>query len=513
MKTKSVIYSLIFTLTLILKPFSLPVLSQIYDESTSENIDEIKTRGLSPLPEEPLPESTPETNLNPRRLLKPLKLPPRQPSFKPQSEGSTILPTIPEYTLATGDTIDINVFNVAGQGGNFPVFMDGTVSIPLIGNFKVEGMTLKEVQALFLAEYSRYLKRPIVTVTLTAQRPLQVAIAGEVNTPGNYNIPSNPAAQPTITKLFADAGGLTVSADISKIKLRRKENEREKIYVLNFWDLLREGDLSKDVPLQDGDVIIVPTKTEVNSDENRELADASFGIKYKDSPNITLVGEVGRPGSYTVGLEGGEPRLSNAIKKGGGIGELADIRRIQVRRTNRDGSKQIIDVDLWNMLQTGDLGEDILLQDGDKVIIPVARDIDPTEATALASANFAPDAILVNIIGPLRGPGGKKLPPNSSLNQAIFASGGFDDRRADQSVVELVRMNPNGTVTKREIQVDLSANINEETNPILKNNDVILVDRNGLTQFTEGIETLLGPIGRTFSFLNFYNSFGNLFSN
>lgn len=490
MKTKS-IYSLFFTFALGMYPLYLPIVVLADSLESTNNVNNEK--------ENPVSEISP--------YLRPLE----NPLNTSPPKITTPLPEIKEYTLATGDTITINVFNEGGQGGSYSVFMDGTVSIPLIGNFKIEGMTIKQVNSLFAKEYARYLKRPIVTVTLTTQRPLQLAIAGEVNTPGTYVIPSNPAEQPTITTLFDKAGGLTVSADISQVTLRRTEKGNEEIYVLNFWGLLRDGDLKQDVPLRDGDVIIIPKKAKVDSFENRELSDASFGIKYKNAPTVTLIGEINRPGSYTIGIEGGEPRLTTAIRQGGGIKDLADLRNIAIRRTTRDGEEQTIDVDLWSMLQTGEINEDIFLQDGDKIIIPTAKDIDPTEAQALATANFAPDSIFVNMIGPFKGQGGRKLAPNSSLNQAILSSGGFDERRADQNSVELMRMNPNGTVTKRTIKVNLTANINEETNPILKNNDVILVNRNGLTVFTENLETIIGPLGRTFSFLNFFNTYRDLF--
>lgn len=492
MKTKP-IYSIFFTLSLTLYPLTIPVIAQDIQPSSENTIDENQTTNS-------FDENSPYL----RPFLKPLE------NNRP-TPVNTPIPEMEAYKLGPGDVISISVFNVGDQGGQYPIFMDGTVSIPLIGQFKLEGKTIAEVNKLFTEQYARYIKRPIVTVVLQSQRPLQLGIVGEVNNPGNYNIPSNPAEQPRITNLVDLAGGLTVSADISKVTLRRQENEREDIYVLNFWDLLRNGDLSRDVSLQDGDVIIIPKKTIVNSEENRQLSDATFGIKYKTAPNITLIGEIKRPGSYSVPIDGGEPRLTSAIKTGGGIKELADIRNIEVRRTTRDGEEQTINVDLWEMLQTGDLSQDLLVQDGDRIIIPTAEDIDPTEAQTLASANFSPDTIAINIIGPVRGAGAKQLPPNTSLNEAIYSAGGFDERRADQGSVELIRMNPNGTVTRREIQIEMAANVNNDNNPILQNKDVIIVDRNTVTKVVDGISTILAPIGSVFSFTNIFRSFDNLF--
>jgi polysaccharide export outer membrane protein len=390
--------------------------------------------------------------------------------------------------------------------------MDGTVSVPLIGSFKIQGKTIEQVNQLFIQEYARYLKRPLVTVTLLSQRPLQLAISGEVNNPGNYtiNLTDEDRTNPTVSDLLEKAGGLTISADVTQIQLKRQENNIYRIYTLNFWELLQDGKLDQDVDLRDGDVVIVPTTNEINPDLIAPLIDASFGIKYKQAPTVTIVGEVNRPGSYSVPIEEGPPRITSVLQQSGGIKEFADIRNISVKRISRDGTYQNIKVDLWAMLsvdEANDVNKDLILKDGDTIVIPTANDVNPSEAQTLASANFSPNEIVVNVIGSLKAPGATKLPPNSPLNNAILAAGGFDERRANDEVVQLVRINPNGTVTKKEIKVDLAAGINENTNPILKNNDVVIVGRNTMTQITDGVETFLGPFGRTFSILNFFKLF------
>lgn len=81
-------------------------------------------------------------------------------------------------------------------------------------------------------------------------------------------------------------------------------------------------------------------KDVIDPNEYRQLADATFGIKYVEPPNVTIVGEVNRPGSYTVPIEQGLPRLTTAIQQSGGIRELADIRNIVISRTTRDAKQQ-----------------------------------------------------------------------------------------------------------------------------------------------------------------------------
>ena len=177
-------------------------------------------------------------------------------------------------------------------------------------------------------------------------------------------------------------------------------------------------------------------------------------------------------------------------------------------RYTRDGSQQKIPVDLWSLLDKGDMTGDIFLQEGDTVIIPTATEISAKESETLASASFAPKTINVKVVGEVKKPGTIEVPPNTPLNQAILTAGDFDKRRANQSTVELIRLNPNGTVTKTSINIDFSQGINEKTNPILRNNDVVVVHRSSLASATDTLGTVLSPFtGLTGLFNGFFNLF------
>ena len=73
--------------------------------------------------------------------------------------------------------------------------------------------------------------------------------------------------------------------------------------------------------------------------------------------------------------------------------------------------------------------------------------------------------------------------------------GGFNDARASRAKIDLIRLNPDGSVTKRQVKVDLASGINEDTNPILRNNDVLLISRNGITKTAEAANNLFSPLG------------------
>jgi polysaccharide export outer membrane protein len=90
------------------------------------------------------------------------------------------------------------------------------------------------------------------------------------------------------------------------------------------------------------------------------------------------------------------------------------------------------------------------------------------------------------------------------LNQAVLAAGGFDNRRARKRSVELVRLNPNGTVERRDITVDLAQGINDQSNPTLRNNDVVLVRRSTLANVTDTLGTILSPASAIFDLLRVF---------
>jgi len=225
---------------------------------------------------------------------------------------------------------------------------------------------------------------------------------------------------------------------------------------------------------------------------------------------IGISGEINRPGSYEISLvdDGNEdspkwPTVIEAVQLAGGITDQANVREIEILRQGPGQGTQAITLDFWEMLNTGNISQDITLRHGDAVYVPTATALTPEELTQLSEANFSPDAIRVSVVGEVGQPGLVEIPPNAPLNQALLAAGGFDPARADQNQVELVRLNPDGTVTQRVIPITLEQGINDETNPSLKNNDVIIVGRSGGAAFSDTVGTLFGPLGAILSPFNF----------
>ncbi|ERT07962.1 SLBB domain protein [Lyngbya aestuarii BL J] len=149
---------------------------------------------------------------------------------------------------------------------------------------------------------------------------------------------------------------------------------------------------------------------------------------------------------------------------------------------------------MWELLQSGDINQDPFLQEGDTIVIPTASEIDPEEVEALATASFSPETINVNVVGEVVDPGILQVPPNTPLNQAILAAGGFDSIRARKQEVELIRLNPDGSVTQENLTIDLAQGINDQNNPILRNNDIVVVSRSGLSRFGDATSEFFRPV-------------------
>jgi polysaccharide export outer membrane protein len=415
------------------------------------------------------------------------------------------------------------------------VLVDGSLNLPVIGAVTVRGRTLQQASETISQLYARYVRRPLVTVGLLATRPVTIAIAGEVNRPGTYTAGAQggggagiTAGQfPTVTQAITLAGGITQSAAVGEVKLRRRNSPTT--YTINLWALLNQGDISQDVALRDGDTLFIPTVVDVNPSDTRTLADASFANRQALPINIAIVGEVARPGPYEItgggagtggatgavtgattgvaaggGAAGGPPTITKAIQVAGGITSQADVRSVTIRRPTRSGQSKVIEVNLWEMLRTGDISQDVILQNGDTITIPTATAIDPAEATVLAGASISPNTIVVNVVGEVTRAGAIPVPPNTPLNQAILAAGGFNNR-AKKSKVDLIRLNPNGSVSKREVEVDLAQGINEEGNPTLRNNDVVVVRRSTVASIGDTLGTVLAPITNFFGLLNLFS--------
>ena len=446
--------------------------------------------------------------------------------LQPQPPPASLAQSQTEYTLGGGDRIRLDILEVPQYSGDYQIPPGGSLTLPLIGSVSLEGLTEQQAAQVISARYQSFLKRPLITVTLLSPRPFNVSVSGEVNRPGAYTLSftggvgNDPGVQyPTVTQAIQQAGGVTLSADIRNVQVRRRQQfGSPAVSTVNLWEFVQTGNPRQNLLLRDGDTVFVPLLTSLNLAEARQIATSSLASDPEEPLTIAVVGEVNRPGTYTIvggntgdGRTLGLPTISRAIQLAGGIKPMADIRQISVRRVTKTGAEYTIPVNLWQLLQMGDFKQDTVLQEGDTIIVPTASEVSPAEATELATASFSPDTIQVSVVGEVTRPGLVEVPPNTPLNQALLASGGFDQKRARKSSVELIRLNPDGTVSKQTIPIDFAQGINEQSNPIVRNNDIIVVNRSGVARIADTIETPLTAVGGIFNVFRLFEFLGGFF--
>jgi polysaccharide export outer membrane protein len=428
------------------------------------------------------------------------------------------------YTLGAGDSIKIDVFNVPELSGTQMIAPDGTINISLIGAVRLEGLGLDEANSLLRDKLNPYLVRNIVNVSLVSPRPLNIAVVGEVNRPGprflSYTSTSTNAA--TLTKALESALGITSRADISNVQISRRDGAAgRRIIKVNLQALLEKGDISQDIRILDGDSILVPSLPEAATSQTRLISNSTFSPD-SFAIQVAIVGEVNRVGPQTliysrsgtvstgltgatsgagVSSGGGPVTLSRALQAANGVTEIADIRNVQISRLNDQGKRTIFKANLLQLITQADISQDITLTDGDLITIPRLEKANPIDYLQISKATFSPISIVVQVVGEAVRPGPLQLRPNSSFTEAISFAGGLTTD-ADWRSIELYRVNPDGSIMRRELVADLNLPLNEESNPGLRDRDVIVVRPSFGARILSSTTKFLGNIISPLSLIN-----------
>lgn len=177
------------------------------------------------------------------------------------------------YRIKPGDTISIEVLEDASLNRSLLVLPDGTVNFPFAGPIAVGGRTASDVQnSVRSAIASNFASPPTVFVTVAsvftpepsfggtglAADAIDVYFIGEIASPGLRPM----ARGTTFLQAVAQSGGFTRFAATKRVQLRRfdKSSGKQSVYTMNFRALGDGADLTNDIVLQDGDVILVPER-------------------------------------------------------------------------------------------------------------------------------------------------------------------------------------------------------------------------------------------------------------
>jgi polysaccharide biosynthesis/export protein len=160
------------------------------------------------------------------------------------------------YLIGPGDLIGINVWKEPTLSGTVKVRPDGYVTLPLINELQVTGMTTANLRKTLEDKYKEFTVDPFVTIRIEGIASAEVFMVGQVGKPGAFPLIGNE----TILQLLTRSGGLSVFADRSNIRVVRREKDKITEYVVDY-DAILKGDLRQDILLRPGDRIIVPEAT------------------------------------------------------------------------------------------------------------------------------------------------------------------------------------------------------------------------------------------------------------
>lgn len=160
------------------------------------------------------------------------------------------------YKIGPLDTLNIVVWRNLDLSATVAVRPDGRISIPLVEDVVAAGRNPADLSREIEKSLSKFIREPVVTVIVTTFQGLsneQIRIVGEASKPQSVPFRQNT----TLLDVMIQAGGLTDFADGNGAVLVRG-SEKGKQYSIRLKDLLKRGDISANVDMKPGDIIIVP---------------------------------------------------------------------------------------------------------------------------------------------------------------------------------------------------------------------------------------------------------------
>ncbi len=211
----------------------------------------------------------------------------------------------PELVLApAGSTLTTDSSGLAAVGNGYNVSPDGFIQFPLIGNFKINGLTETQAAEQITRRLAKYINNPQVTLRVQAYRAGRVYVDGEVRTPGLQAINDIPMSLP---EAISRAGGLTSTADRAAVAVSRNGVTT----LINLPQLTAQGVNPTRIMLAAGDMVRVGSR---------------------DDAKVYVMGEVTRP--MALPLNNGRLTLNEALGESGGVNPVSgDPRQIYVVRS------------------------------------------------------------------------------------------------------------------------------------------------------------------------------------
>lgn len=236
------------------------------------------------------------------------------------------LPVPENYKIVPKDELSVILYGPKSDNMSLTVDKDGMVVIPSFGPLHIAGLNFSEAKKTIADALMAAYPNVGVTVNITQFSSIQVTLAGEVVTPGLYNVSSFA----TIKEALIAAGGLSERGSMREVLIKRKGKIVAKV---DLYTIIRGTAKGSDLLLKAGDVIVVPLM----------------------GKNITIDGDVKRPAVYEA-LN--ETTISDLIRYAGGLNAEASKNDIKISRFEQNQGVKVLNLSMSEAAKTVAMDQD-----------------------------------------------------------------------------------------------------------------------------------------------------------
>ena len=180
------------------------------------------------------------------------------PQPEPRVEVDVVTSSVStEYYIGPGDGLQVFVWRNPDISTTVAVRPDGKISTPLVEDIVAVGRTPTELARIIEAELAEYIRSPKVNVVVTnfvGQFSQQIRVVGQAAQPQAISYRNSIS----LLDVMIEVGGLGQFAAGNRAKVIRKTDNAEKVIPVRIDDLLNEGDMSQNLTMRPGDVVIIP---------------------------------------------------------------------------------------------------------------------------------------------------------------------------------------------------------------------------------------------------------------
>ncbi len=159
------------------------------------------------------------------------------------------------YMVGAGDVLQVRAWKNEALSQRVVVRPDGYITLPLVGDVLASGREVESIGKEIAEQAARYYTEPqTVAVEVAELHSYRVYVLGEVTRPGEYT----PRGQVTVLQAIALAGGFTRFANPNRMMIVRRDGHGERRIPFVYGQVVDEGDLRENLPLQTNDTVVVP---------------------------------------------------------------------------------------------------------------------------------------------------------------------------------------------------------------------------------------------------------------